>query len=147
MMDELYAYRRRLLERYYAIVDDLAARSESISSEPSASGLQQTLTHLLQVEERVFYPAIQRIMHEESPALPVLGPEGGQSAPQFEKRLPELLATYARMHRRMVQLLESQPPKVWGRTGRHPIYGVRTLQWWLERSLNHVVQHLKKHPC
>jgi len=147
-MEELFAYRRKLLERFVGIEDDLAALAGQISAQCSTSSLLRVVAHLLEVEERVFLPVLQRILHEEQPFLhfPEASP-GVQEDLAGEKTLPELLKAYALLRKQAWQLLEELPAEAWGRTGRHPVFGLRTLQWWVEQDLKHIEEHLKEVPC
>ena len=147
-MEELYAYRRKLLERYVAVGGELAARLGQITAEEPTSSLSRVVAHLLEVEERVFLPVMQRILHEEEPLLhyPQV-PLDAREELRGEATLSELLEAYALLREKAVRLLEQQPAENWGRGGRHPVFGLRTLQWWVEQDLKHIEEHLKEVPC
>lgn len=147
-MEELYSYRRSLLARFAAVASDLAARHTQLSAEQPAMSLDVISRHLLEAERRVYFPAIERILGEDQPTLQVTAdPEQDSDSRLGCKTGPELLRAYTELRAQEVRLLESQPPGAWGRTARHPVFGVRTLQWWVERSLKHAEEHLRNRPC
>jgi len=151
-MEELYEYRRRLIERYRAVADNLVAAIEKKHSDDfytrlddTGSSPQKIATHLLEVETRLFFPYLLRILNEEQPNL-----EYSQSVDEVQEELKgrvtpvAILEKYQQLRAQEGQILESLSLESWSRCVRHDTFGVRTLQWWVEHSLVHAEEHLRQ---
>ena len=151
-MEELLTYRQLLLERYAAIVEDLAVAAESIPESARHQALagmswsvHHVLAHLRASEERAFLKPMQRIVSEKDPLI-----DRFDASQWMEKHyrpdepLEEIQAGYAGLRRMQMELIINLPADGWNRTGYHPTWGRRTLQWWLEHSLAHAEAHLRQ---
>ena len=149
-MEELNDYRKRLLKRYTDIVTDFEVLITQMSLDDGNKpddqrdlSLHKVISHLRDVEKKVFLPYFERILNEEFPSLANDGVmikerELHNAAIPFETIMEE----YWELRARELNLLEKMPNHAWNRTGRHPRLGVRTLQWFVERSLAHAEYHL-----
>jgi hypothetical protein len=54
------------------------------------------------------------------------------------------LQAYAELRQQELSWLRELSPAAWNRTGRHPWWGVRALQWWVEQCLLTARQHIKQ---
>jgi uncharacterized damage-inducible protein DinB len=151
-MEELLAYRQLLLSRYVYIVGEL---EEALQQIPPAEWLapldeqgwsaQRVIVHLLDAETQCFTPFIECLLAEEcrslSGSLSISQP-AGQEQPSMS--LLSLLAELRNLRQQQASQLRVLPPEAWNRIARHPAVGLRTLQWWVEQSLVHCVQHFRQ---
>jgi hypothetical protein len=108
--------------------------------------LSDLVTHLLDTETRFYVPFFERIQAEDFPCLsglddPSTGTGGRTTAGQT---LLASLAEYRNLRQHTAGRLEALPPQVWNRLGRHPWWGVRTLQWWVEQCQAHARRHFQQ---
>jgi hypothetical protein len=151
-MDELNEYRKRLVKRYADIATDFEALITQIPlddgnkpNDQSGLNLHRVIAHLRDVEKQVFLPYFERIWNEDFPSLAndtvsFKESERHNAAEPFETIMDE----YGELRARALNLLRKMPTHAWNRTGRHPRLGVRTLQWFVERSLAHAEYHLRQ---
>ena len=150
-MEELLIYRQRLLDRYADIAAEMGQFSASIPQEDRAAtecegwSLHKTLAHLRDVEAGYFQPLYRRLLSGED------APAGRYELQAWERQdydpnepLETILADLARLHRQEADTLRGLEPQGWNRACRHPVWGERTLQWWVEQSLAHSTQHLRQ---
>ena len=151
-MEELYAYRQHLLKRFETVVDDLRAAAAAIPAEAwhtplDASGQtpHRLLAHLRDVEKGAWSVRIRRILDEEQPSL-ILFDDDGWMASHYDPDEPPqaILDDYARLRQQELGWLRDLPPAAWNRTGRHPWWGLRALQWWVEQTLVYANQRLAR---
>jgi len=149
-MEELYDYRERLLDRYGAIPGEFESRLASLataagyaSQEPGGLKLRQVMAHVRDVEAQSFSPRLERILSEETPMLSDLDQSGWKETHyQAGESLEDILAEFRELRFRELGRLRNMSQMDWNRPGRHPVWGLRTLQWWVERSLAHNEEHL-----
>jgi len=149
-MEELNGYRKRLVKRYADIATDFEALITQIPldvgntpNDQRGLSLHGVIAHLRDVEKQVFLPYFERIWNEDLPSLAndavsIRESERHNTAEPFETIMEE----YEQLRARELNLLGKMPTPAWNRTGRHPRLGVRTLQWFVERSLAHAEYHL-----
>lgn len=151
-MDELLEYRRQLLAHWQQVVDDLRQTLQAIPPARRHQPLEdggwtphQIMAHLRDVEAHALLPRLERILAEETPYLPNFNEQDWmQRHYQPQEPLEAILNAYADLRARQLALLRNAPGEAWSRTGRHPWWGKRTLQWWVERSLAHAREHLEQ---
>lgn len=151
-MEELYAYRQRLLKRFAEIVDDFRTTMSAIPAgvwqNPHVSGDEsphRVLAHLREVEAKAFHVRLRRILDEDEPFLPLFDDEHWMESSYRPDESPEaILNEYARLRQQELSWLENLPPQAWNRTARHPWWGIRALQWWVEQSLAYAEDHLRQ---
>jgi hypothetical protein len=147
-MEQLREYRRGLLERTAAAVEQVrlaarASRDPHVLLEPGGWSLHQVLAHLRDVSEQVYPPRLHRILAEDDPLFEDFD-AGAWLAAHYDpdEPLESILETFARLNLDAVTWLAELPAEAWNRPGTHPAYGTYTLQWWAERSLAHIEEHL-----
>jgi hypothetical protein len=95
------------------------------------------------MERHAYSPRIERILAEDHPLLPAFDAEAwARRHYRQDEPLEEILEEYAALRQSELERLQSLPPGSWSRVGRHPVYGLRTLQWWVEKGLAHAEEHL-----
>jgi len=150
ILDELHVYRQQLLLRLEQIP---AGYESALRTAVEADihpqmltlnwSLHQHLAHVRDAEKILFLPAIQRILDEEKPRLAEFDHKEWMATHyQAEELFENILQEIAILHRRFTQTLDDMAANGWGRPGRHPRLGLRTLQWWVERCLAHAEEHL-----
>jgi len=151
-MEELYTYRQRLLKRFETVVDDLRSAAEGIPAERWQTTLDSSgqtphriLAHLRDIEAGALSVRLRRILDEEHPYLKLFDDDGWMESHYNPGEPPQaILDDYARLRQEELGWLESLPPQDWNRAGRHPWWGLRALQWWVEQTLVYANQHLAK---
>ena len=147
MFEQLYDYRARLLARLEAITDEIADAAVEIPQgrwrepvKPGGRSPHAILSSLCDVEQYAYSLRLQRILTEDTPALEPFTPQPHDPA----LTMTDLLAEYKSLRRAELELLRHLPPAGWARAGRHPLFGLRTVQWWAERTLEHSNRHLRE---
>ena len=149
-MEELYAYRKNLLEKLGSVVAELQQAAAAIPPEawhtPPAPGKptpHYTLAHLRALESQAIAVRLRRTLDEAEPYLPLFDDEGWMALHYDPSELaPAILEDYARLRGEELSWLEGLPAEAWNRTARHPWWGVRALQWWVEQCLLTARQHV-----
>jgi hypothetical protein len=151
-MEELFEYRRRLLEHFSAVATDFERRLVGLSPaqlhEPwnhSGKSRHWLMAHLRATEENLFMVSLQRILSETQPVLDDFDRLAWMRLNYHpQESIGELLSGFAYTRQQELDCLQNLPPDGWNRIGRHPIWGNRTLQWWVEKSQAHAVSHLRE---
>jgi hypothetical protein len=151
-MDELLTYRKNLLEALEGVVSELRQAAASIptagwhtSPAPDQPTPHQVLAHLRALEAHAIALRLRRILDESEPYLPLFDDDGwmaGNYDPS--EAVTSILDDYARLRKQEMAWLKDLPAKAWNRTARHPWWGVRALQWWVEQALLTARQHLEQ---
>jgi len=149
---ELIEYREGLLASLEAVTDALALTVGKIHpdhwhipAQPGGYPPHYILTRLLVLEEQV-YAAMERLLLDEDVQVMEHFDEVAWLAIHYgpEKPLPALLDEFMRLRKVEVDKLSSLNPGNWNRLSRHPRWGVRTLQWWVEHQLEVSRQHVRE---
>jgi hypothetical protein len=151
-VEELLEYRSRLLDHFSAVAGDFEHRLAGMASdelhEPLISAGKSRhwlLAHLRSTEEHLFLVSLQRILTETRPLLDEFDREAWMRAHYDPQEAIEmLLSSFANIRQQELDCLHNMPSDGWIRIGRHPIWGDRTLQWWVEMSQAHAVSHLRQ---
>jgi len=149
-MENLYAYRQRMLARFQAIVVDLEQAVDALAQkdwhsplEPDGWSLHQVLVHLRDADAHAYLPRLLRILAVDTPFVEKFDDEGWMIEHYNpDEPVSSILAEYRELRSSEIACLESITPADWSRKGRHPTLGLRTIQWWVERSLAHSEEHL-----
>ena len=151
-MEELLAYRQNLLTNLENIVSELHQAAAAIpatawhaSAAPGEFTPHQVLAHLRALESQAIVVRLRRILDECKPHLPLFDDDGWMTA-HYDPAEPvqSILDDYTRLRQQELTWLENLSPASWNRTARHPWWGVRALQWWVEQSLLVARQHLEQ---
>ena len=147
-MEELLEYRQHMLTRLEQAPRVLESASREIQDpfkplEPGGWNLHQVLVHLRDVNKQVYLPRLQRIMNESDPMFTNFDGEAWMREhynPQ--ESLPGLLVEFSSQCSQSAAWLGKLTGESWNRPGSHPSFGTHALQWWVERTLAHINEHL-----
>ncbi|MFN2215798.1 MAG: DinB family protein [Anaerolineales bacterium] len=147
-MEELLEYRLRMINRFAeapGLIDQALAKLPDHKKPLEEGGwnVHQILVHMRDVNKQVYLPRLQRIMNEEDPKFQNFDGDVWMEVhydPQepFDSILNELKDQCLSTNEWLKQL--NSPS--WNRNGTHPTIGTHTLQWWVERVLAHLDEHI-----
>lgn len=151
MKENLILYRKHLLERLVSVVDDLEQVAAAIPPqkwhEPEENGEtpHRALAHLRAIEEQALSMRLQRILDEMEPYLPLFHDNQWMAA-HYDPEEPseKILTDFRQLRRAELEMIKDLPQQGWNRTARHPWWGVKTLQWWVEQTLHYSEEHLQQ---
>ncbi len=150
--DLLDHYRRRLLERFRLQPETYRERLRGLDGasvhapiQPGEWSAHQVIFHVRAADEQAYGPRLMRILREDRPELEDHDEvawmtdhyDPGESAQAVLQRWQAARQGWA-------DLLQTAPAASWSRSGLHPFYGERTLQWWLERAVAHGEDHRRQ---
>ncbi len=151
-MEEIIAYRQELLSALLNVADELfvtvadtPARTWHLSFGPDWHTPHYMLSHLKEVETRMFIPNLYRIQARDNPLLTIFDDEAwmlGHYQPQ--ESATKVLEEFTKSHQQQVGWLSNLGVESWSRIARHPWWGLRTLQWWVELELEFSQQEVEK---
>jgi len=147
-MEELKEYRRRFLEKLAAAPQELclavAALPDAFAPlEEGGWNAHQVVVHLRDVNEHIYPPRLYRILAEENPLLESFDSDTWMAAHyNAAEPLEALLDEFSRQCAEVAARLRDIPAEAWNRPGTHPSLGTHPLQWWAERMLAHIEEHL-----
>jgi hypothetical protein len=147
-MEELMEYRQRFLDKLEAAPEELRAAAAALPDpraplEPGGWNAHQVLVHVRDVNGHVYPPRLYRILEEENPLFENFDGDAWMAA-HYDPREPleAILAECARQCAEVASRLRGLPAAAWNRPGTHPTYGTHPLQWWAERMLAHIQEHV-----
>lgn len=151
-MDALTAYRLGLLSSLAEVVDELSKIVAAIPThtwhlpgELSSHTPHYILAHLRELEAQVFIFQLHRILDEDVPRLVLFDDERWMASHYTpEEPVPEILAGFTNLRKQELEWLRGLSSADWSRTARHPWWGVRTLQWWVEQQSEYSIQQLSE---
>ena len=150
--DLLGDYRRRLLERfrfqpepYHQRLRRLDGASLHAPIEPGEWSAHQVIFHVRAADEQAYGPRLMRILRDERPELENYD-EVAWMTDHYDpdEAADAILDRWQTARRGWAGILETAPAASWSRSGLHPFYGARTLQWWLERAVAHGEDHRRQ---
>jgi len=146
-MKELNEYRSRLVEQLGVAArefrDAFAKRDPSMKLEGEWT-LHQVASHVRDIDRDVYGARIRRTLQEDNPLFQSIDPDehlkkNYQQDEPMQKILDELKGNVDALCRD----LHAAPMEAWSRVSRHEtLGGGLPLQWWVERSLAHIEEHL-----
>ncbi len=150
--DPLLDYRARLIERLATIpseiADAIAAIPEARWHTPIRAGLRSPhalMARLRDMERYVYLTRFQRLLAgDETMFVPFDPPDWETEYYNPSEPMTQLLGDYAGLREAELQIIRSLKPADWSRAGRHAILGIRTMQWWVERTLEYSTERLKE---
>lgn len=102
----------------------------------------ETLTHLRDVVVHVYGLRIRRLFYEAAPVFADFDEEGYRPASLARGETIEyLLDTIVGEHEQLARLLEAVPDADWARQGRHPQFGVMSIEFLAARVGEHAEEH------
>lgn len=148
-MKELHEYREKLVKRLDEVVVEfrdacLAAKYPREPLEPGAWSVHQIAVHARDVDRLVYGARARRTLGEDNPLFPNFDGQRYMARHYDAKEpLPELLDEFVASIEGLGKLVKEMPASGWSRTSRHETQGDGiTMQTWVERSLQHIVEHL-----
>jgi hypothetical protein len=151
-MEELDEYRQDLISALEAAIDGLSSRVAGASAQawhvpidPNWRTPHYVLSRLQALETQLFATQLPRILNEDTPDLPLFDVDGWLAG-NYDPETPAqtILEELAAQRQREVEWLRGLPLESWSRAARHPWWGLRTFQWWVELQLDYSRQHLSE---
>ena len=142
-------YRTRLLEKLLKSSDAFCAACRSVKDprkpvDANGWNVHQLAAHVRDVEAQSYGLRVRRTLDEAEPLFPKFHADQWTIAHYDpDEPLEKILDEFSGNIHAIVADLKTRPDSVWSRLGRHEIQGYRTLQIWVERSLEHVREHLE----
>jgi hypothetical protein len=101
--------------------------------------------NLRAVEAQAFSIRLRRILDEEEPFLPLFNNRKWMEDHYNPGEPPErILAEFIALRSEELAWLKNVSSQDWNRTGRHPWWGLRALQWWVEQILRFSEEQLQR---
>jgi DinB superfamily len=102
----------------------------------------ETLTHLRDVIVHVYGLRIRRLLYEDAPTFADFDEEGYRRASLARgEAAGDLLETIVGEHEQLARLLQALPDAEWSREGRHPTFGVMSIEFLARRIGEHGEEH------
>ena len=102
----------------------------------------ETLTHVRDVIVHVYGLRIRRLLYEEEPVFADFDEESYRRASLArDETARALLETIAGEHEQTARLLTALPDADWARQGRHPVFGIVSIEFLARRIGEHAVEH------
>jgi hypothetical protein len=145
----LAEYRTRLLGQLLKSTEAFcaacrAARDPKKSANNDQWNIHQLAQHVRDVNAQSYVPRIRRTLAEDYPAFVKFDADAWAAGHyNADEPLEKILGELEKNVRDVVAELKAQPDSAWSRLGHHDIHGDRTLQIWVERSLEHIREHLE----
>jgi FMN phosphatase YigB (HAD superfamily) len=137
----------RLHGQLGALLTLLADRPPDVWSRrpaPDAWSLTEIVCHLRDIEAEVHVPRLNLILSANSPFLPAIDTHRWAEERNYAAQSgPDALALLAERRVRLLQMLESLPPRSWGRPARHALLGPTTLAEVASIAADHELLHLR----
>jgi len=152
VMDELVEYRQSLLGCMQSTLDELKSMvaripADQIIQPVEAAGwsAHQITAHLRDKQAQAYLPRLRKILLDQSPCLDSFSGEDWMRVKyRADETLTIILVEYEALWKEEMSLFAVLSEADWSRSGRHPVWGMRTLQWWLEQSLVHARAHIRQ---
>lgn len=149
-MKELNQYRDNMLNRFENIIGVLREAGLKISEVQWHVKLgddftpHQYLARLaaLQINENL--PVIKHFLNGEKGRMAIFDEQAWlKNDYRVLENWFEIFESFAGTYRQVINKLGELEKEKWAETARHPMYGERTLQWWVERSLASMEETLR----
>ncbi len=149
-MKELDEYREKLINRLGEAADEfraacLAVEEPEAPVEPGGWNVHQLAVHTRDVDKMVYGARARRTLTENNPLFPSF--DGDRyMAEHYDPQEPlgNVLDDLVSSVRGLAMQLRVMPQEGWSRPARHETLGNDfTLQTWVERSLQHIEEHLE----
>lgn len=149
-MEELLEYRQRMLEQ---LVEAPRRLEKSLGEkddlyqflQPADWNAHQVIVHMRDVNQQVYLPRLARIVNEENPTFENFdGDAWMETHYMADEPAGKILKDFSNGCQNTFNIVKDLPSAGWNRPGTHPTLGKHTLQWWLERTLAHISEHLEQ---
>lgn len=138
-----------ILERMRSSAEVLRRAAEAISPtaftrvpKPGEWSALETLTHVRDVIVHVYGLRIRRLLYEDQPLFADFDEEGYRAASLARSEsVRYLLDTILGEHAQLARLLEGLPDADWAREGRHPTFGIMSIEFLARRVGEHAEEH------
>ncbi len=141
-------YRTRLLDKLLESSQAFCAACRAAPDprrpvDENSWNVHQLAAHVRDLDAQSYGRRARRTLAEEYPLFPKFHADRW-AAEHYDpdEPLEKILDEFLHSVQDLVAELKTQPAETWSRLGRHEIQGDRTLQIWVERSLEHVREHL-----
>jgi hypothetical protein len=147
-MEELLEYRQRMISRFTEASDLINQAISKIQDhgeplEDEGWNVHQIITHLRDVNREVYLPRLHQIMAEEDPIFKNFdGDDWMLNHYDPQESLGTVINEFKVQCRSTADWLVELAPDSWNRSGIHSTIGNHTMQWWVERTLVHIFEHL-----
>jgi len=102
----------------------------------------ETLVHMRDVVLFVYGLRMRRLVYEDQPVFADFDEENHRAASLARgETAADLLATIVAEHEQTARLLRALPDAEWRREGRHPVYGVMSIEFLARRFGEHALEH------
>lgn len=140
---------RRLIERIRSsaqvlrrAVEEAPRRRFDVAPKAGEWSALETLTHVRDVIVHVYGLRLRRLFYEDSPLFADFDEETYRPASLARgETVDYLLATILGEHEQLARLLEAVPDAEWAREGRHPQFGVMSIEFLARRVGEHAEEH------
>ena len=140
---------RRLIERIRSsalvvrrAVEEAPRERFDVAPKTGEWSALETLTHLRDVIVHVYGLRIRRLFYEHAPVFADFDEESYRPASLARgERAEYLLDTIVGEHEQLARLLEAVPDAEWAREGRHPQFGVMSIEFLARRVGEHAEEH------
>jgi hypothetical protein len=149
-MEELLNYRQKLLEMlqnlpgtYQQTLAHLSPEQVHQTLPGDSATIHQVAVHVRDAAQDTYLPIITTLL-ETSQTKNASLPEAGTSVHHYTAGEPiqQVCTSMRQLQSQMLDSLQASPHSAWSAAMRHPAWGVRTLQWWVEQYLAHGRAHL-----
>ena len=147
-MEELLEYRQRMINKIAKAPESIEAAFLRIKdhAHPLEAGgwnIHQVVVHMRDVNQHVYLPRLHRIIDEENPMFENFDGDAWMAEHyQPQETIRKLSSDFKEQCKQTADWLNSLPKEAWNRPGQHPSFGKHSLQWWVERTLAHIDEHL-----
>jgi hypothetical protein len=103
----------------------------------------QILAHLRDVNREVYLPRLEQIAASSNPLFQEFDGERWM-AEHYDPAEPmaALVREFKQQSKQTADWLESLPDETWERPGTHVSLGTHSFQWWADRMVAHIGEHL-----
>ena len=147
-MEELLEYRQRMVKKIAKApemieVAILQIKDHTQPLENDGWNLHQLVAHMRDVNKHVYLPRLHRIIDEENPMFENFDGEAWMAEHyQPGEPIQEMASEFKEQCQSSAEFLKDLPQEAWNRPGQHPSFGKHSMQWWVERTLAHISEHL-----
>ena len=147
-MEELLEYRQRMISRFAQVpglIDQTISKIHDHAEPLEQQGwnVHQIITHMRDVNREVYLPRLHRIMSEEDPVFENFdGDDWMVNHYDPNESLDTIIKEFHEQCLSTADWLGGLAPDSWNRNGSHPTIGNHSMQWWTERTLAHIFEHL-----